>query len=329
MNGVVSVDGLGPSWDLARGCPFLMKARRKVATSMSSFQLTWEAPGGKETVLEVCSSTDMPPELTGLGESPSLCLEAKDGAPVLLGCGEQAHTTGYDGLRRLAGADGSLELRDGDCFQLAAARPKVSVREQGLGTDPWLRFHTGTSEPPHRCGKLWAGDGGHYADGCEVWADSDNDGSDTSDNAALHELSCGWASAYAALREEVAGVWEQEVPHKRIELAMALVDRWSKKDAPGVVSGSTGDPGVAALQCATWGLQVLQLRPWLDRVKAAAVFGVRRLAELEVAARKEEEGRLASEKSEKGGVEKDGEVAGRRTARASSRRKTASEKSKK
>ena len=47
--------------------------------------------------------------------------------------------------------------------------------------------------------------------------------------------SCGWAAAYTALPEEVASVWAQEAPGKRIAQANALVSRWSKKDAPGVI----------------------------------------------------------------------------------------------
>ena len=148
--------GPGPSWDLARGCPFLVRALRRFGQSLSWYELSWQTGGGEERALEVRSSLAIPAELAGLGEHPRLRLEARDHAPVLLACGAETRATGFDGARRAAGVDGSLELRDGDCVEMAPGTPKVSVREHGDGTDPWLRFHGGTSEPPYRCGKLWA-----------------------------------------------------------------------------------------------------------------------------------------------------------------------------
>ena len=58
--------GPGPSWDLARGCPFLVKARRKVATSLSWFELTWESAAGEKITSGRWRPADVqPPSATG------------------------------------------------------------------------------------------------------------------------------------------------------------------------------------------------------------------------------------------------------------------------
>ena len=90
--------GPGPSWDLARGCPFLVKSQRRFGLSLSWYELSWQTGGGEERALEVRSSLAIPAELAGLGEHPRLRLEARDHAPVLLACGAETRATGFEAV---------------------------------------------------------------------------------------------------------------------------------------------------------------------------------------------------------------------------------------